>query len=341
MTQARAQKRPAPAETKLVICVWHPFSLWRPPAEFAAALRLHWPKMTVIHLPDYKRLAHELPHTDIFVGFSIRAKQIAAARKLKWIHSTAAGVAQLTYPELRNSGIVVTNASGVHTIPMAEHTLGMLITMARRFPDYFRAQGKKHWAQQDVWDGEVRPREMHGSVLLIVGFGAIGRELAKIARPMGIKVWAVTRSGRGNSELAERIFPAKEFESALPNADFVVLAAPETADTHRLMGARQIGLMKRTAYLFNVSRGTLLDEAALADALKRRVIAGAALDVTEDEPLSRWSPLWKLDNIFLTPHMSASSDQLWERQAALLVNNLERWFSGHDLLNRVDLHRGY
>ena len=298
MKPTSGQKRPAPAETKLVICVWHPFSLWRPPAEFAAALRLHWPKMTVIHLPDYKRLAHELPHTDIFVGFSIRAKQIATARKFKWIHSTAAGVAQLTYPELRNSGIVVTNASGVHTIPMAEHTLGMLIAMARRFPDYFRAQGKKHWAQQDVWDGEVRPREMHGSVLLIVGFGAIGRELAKIARPMGIKVWAVTRSGRGNSELAERIFPAKEFESALPNADFVVLAAPETADTHRLMGARQIGLMKRTAYLVNVSRGTLLDEAALADALKRRVIAGAALDVTEDEPLSRWSPLMEVWTIF-------------------------------------------
>jgi phosphoglycerate dehydrogenase-like enzyme len=341
MKHASAQQRPTPAATKLVICVWHPFTLWRPPAEFASELRRRWPEMTVIHLQNYDLLAQELPHTDIFVGYSIRQKQFVFARKLKWIHSTASGIAQLTYPELRSSGIVVTNASGVHKIPMAEHTLGALIALARRFPDCFRAQSKKHWAQQEIWDAKVRPREMHGSVLLFVGFGAIGQEVAKRAKPLGMKIWAITRSGGGNSELAERILPANELESVLPEADFVVLAAPETPGTHHLIGARQLALMKPTAYLVNVARGSLVNEAALVDALKRHVIAGAALDVADAEPLPPRSPLWKLDNLFLTPHVSSASEHLWERQTALVVENLERWFSGRELLNQVDLNRGY
>ncbi len=324
-----------------MICVWHPFTLWRPPAEFASELRRHWPKMTVIHLQNLDLLAHELPHTDIFVGYSIRPKQFAYTRKLKWIHSTASGIAQLTYPELRSSGIVVTNASGVHAIPMAEHTLGALIALARRFPDCFRAQGKRLWAQQEIWDAEVRPREMKGSVLLLAGFGAIGQEVAKRAKPLGMKIWAVTQSGRSNSKLLERIMPVSELDRVLPEADFVVLAAPETPGTHHLMGARQFALMKPTAYLVNVARGTLVNEAALVDALRRHVIAGAALDVADSEPLPPRSPLWKLENLFLTPHVSSASDHLWERQTALVVENLERWFSGRELLNRVDLNRGY
>ena len=297
--------------------------------------------MTVIHLPNYDLLTHELPHTDIFIGFSIRQNQFELAQKLKWIHSTASGIAQLTYPELRNSGVVVTNAGGVHKIPMAEHTLGAMIALARRFPDCFRAQNKRHWAQQDLWDAKVRPREMKGSVVLFVGFGAIGQEVAKRAKPLGMKIWALTRSGQDNSDLADRVFPAKDLEKALREADFVVLAAPETNDTHHMMGARQFALMKPTAYLVNVARGSLVHEAALIDALKRNVIAGAAMDVADTEPLPPRSPLWKVDNLFVTPHVSSASEHLWERQTALIVENLERWFSGRELLNRVDLNRGY
>ncbi len=116
--------RTHPAETKLVICVWHPLSLWNPPPEMAARIRGRWPEMQIVHLPNYEGLGHELPDTDIFVGLSLRPAQFAVARKLKWIHSTAAAVGQLMYPELRSSGIEVTNASGVHRVPMAEHILG-------------------------------------------------------------------------------------------------------------------------------------------------------------------------------------------------------------------------
>jgi D-2-hydroxyacid dehydrogenase (NADP+) len=333
--------RTKPAETKLVICVWHRFTLWNPPPEMALRIRERWPEMRVVHLPNYEGLDGELPDTDTFVGFSLRPEQFSRACNLKWLHSTAAGVGQLMYPELRASGIEVTNASGVHTIPMAEHILGMLVAMARRFPDCFRYQQRAYWAQQELWDSSVRPRELHGQVLLLIGFGAIGRAVAKAVRPLGMRVWAVTRSGEGDAELAERVFPSAKLHESLREADFVILAAPETPETRKMIGAREFGLMKPSAYFMNVARGALVDEPALIAALEHRVIAGAALDVASQEPLPPESPLWKLDNVFITPHMSAVSEHLWTRQTDLLLTNLERWFTGTELLNRVNLKRGY
>jgi phosphoglycerate dehydrogenase-like enzyme len=333
--------RPKPNETKLLICVRHPFTLWNPPPEMATRVRQRWPEMAVVHLPTYDRIDRELTDTDIFVGYSLRPAQFAHARKLKWIHSTAAGVAQLMYPELRRSGVVVTNVSGVHTIPMAEHILGMIIAMARCFPDALCYQLQGRWAQQEIWDAPVRPRELQGQLLVIVGFGAIGKELARRVQPLGMRIWGVTRSGSGDARLAERILPAPQIDAALSEADYVVLAAPETPETYHLIGARQLEVMKPSSYLINVARGSLVDEAALIAALERRTIAGAALDVTETEPLPPDSPLWKLDNVFITPHVSSASESLWDRQTDLLLENLERWFSGRDLLNQVDLERGY
>ncbi len=333
--------RSTPEETKLLICVWHPFDLWRPPAAMADAVRERWPAMHVVHLPNYDRLDAELPDADIFVGYSIRAHQLAWARKLKWIHSTAAGVAQLTYPALRDSGILVTNASGVHSVPIAEHVIGMLLALARRFPDALRQQQQRHWAQQEIWDSKPRPGELHGATLLLIGLGAVGKEIAKRAQAFGMRIEAVTRSGGGDASLASKIYPATELDTALAQADYAVVAAPETPATHQLLGPRQFAAMKPSAYLINVARGSLIDESALASALERRKIAGAAIDVAAEEPLPRESPLWRLDNILITPHLAAASEHLWQRQTDLLLRNLERWFRGEELINRVDFARGY
>jgi phosphoglycerate dehydrogenase-like enzyme len=156
-----------------------------------------------------------------------------------------------------------------------------------------------------------------------------------------MRVWAVTRSGEGDRELAEKIVPVARLHEVLPEADFVILAAPETPETRRMIGAPELARMKSSAYFMNVSRGALVDEPALIAALERRAIAGAALDVASQEPLPPDSSLWKLENAFITPHMSAVSDQLWTRQTDLLIANLERWFSSRELLNRVNLERGY
>lgn len=333
--------RTKPENTKLVICAKHPFTHWNPPPEIAEAIRRRWPQMNVVHLPDYGELPHELPDTDIFVGYSLRASQLQDARQLKWLHSTAAGVAQLMYPELRESRIMVTNPSGIFSVPMAEHTMGLILALARNFPDSVRHQDRSHWAQQEIWDQPQRLTEINGKVLLIVGYGSIGRELARRARVFYMRVWGVTRSGKGDATIVERVLPVSGLDQALPQADYVVIAAPETPETKQLIGARQIALMKPGARLINVARGSLLDDAALLLALKSGALAGAALDVTEPEPLPEESPLWKAPNLLITPHTSALSDRLWHRQAEILIQLLERWFDGSELFNRVDLDRGY
>src|SRR5258708_9306954 len=206
--------RTTPENTKLTICVWHPFTEWRPPASLADAIRKCWPQMRVVHLPDYDQMRQELPDTDIFVGYSLRAKQLKHAKKLKWIHSTAAGVAQLMYPELRDSGILVTNPSGVFSVPMAEHTMGLLLALARNFPDSVRQQDFAVWSQQELCDKPQHLAEVNGQVLLIVGYGSIGRELAKRAIAFEIRGWGVARSGKRDLPHAERIFPAAKLHRA-------------------------------------------------------------------------------------------------------------------------------
>src|SRR5262249_55206641 len=333
--------RTKPSETKLVICVWHPFRQWRPHPMMADALRRRWPEMRVVHLPDYDALPPELPDTDIFVGYSLRAQQLKQAKKLKWIHSTAAGVAQLAYPELRDSGILVTNPRGIFSKPMAEHTLGMMIALARNLPDSTRYQDKCTWGQSLIWDKPEQLTELNGNTRLIVGFGSIGRGRAKRGKAFEMRVWGVTRSGKGDTSLAERIVPASELLAALPQADYIVIAAPETGETNHLIGAKEIAAMKRGARLLNLGRGSLLDETALIAALESGQLAGAALDVTSTEPLPPESPLWKAPNLFITPHTSGVSERLWARQTEMLLNLLELWFTGREMSNVVDLARGY
>ena len=248
---------------------------------------------------------------------------------------------QLMYPEIRESQVIVTNSSGIHAMPMSEHMIGTLIALARRFPDCFRYQEERHWASLDLFAAAVPPRELYGQTLLCIGFGALGRAVARAARPLGMRVLAVTRSGNGDTELAERIFPVSRLAEALAQADFIVLAAPETPETNRLIGEREFAAMKPTAYFVNMARGPLVDEAAMIAALERGTIAGASIDVATEEPLPTESALWQAKNLFITPHVSAVSERLWERQAELLMENLERWFDGRELVNRVDLERGY
>ncbi len=330
-----------PADTKLVICAYFKFSLLRPPAELADRVRQRWPEMRVVHLPHHDKLAAELPDTNIFVGYSLRPEQLRLARQLQWFHCISAGVAQLMYRELRESGIVVTNAGGVHATTMAEHVIGMILSLLRDFPGAMRYQNQHRWAQQEIWDGRARPRELQGQTVVLVGFGAIGRATAERLRAFGAHVWAVTRSGNADPALAERVFPVTQIENALANADVVILAAPETPETQHLIGTSELAMMKPSAVLINVARGSLVDEPALIKALENHWIAAAGLDVAAQEPLPPESPLWSLENVLITPHVSGVTERLWEREAELLIDNLERWFSRKPLRNRIDLARGY
>ncbi len=333
--------RTKPAATKLVICVWHPFTEWRPKPILSESIRKRWPELRVFHLQNYDQLPAELPDTDIFVGYSLRADQLKDAKKLKWIHSTAAGVKQLMYPELQNSGIVVTNPSGIFSVPMAEHTIGLMLALARNFPDTVRQQDRSNWSQQELWDKPQQLTELNGLTLLIVGYGSIGQEVARRAKAFDLRVLGVTRSGKADRTYLDGVFPATKLGEALPQADFVLLCAPETDETKHLIGAEQLAKMKPGARLLNIGRGSLLDEAALIPALQSGALGGAAIDVAQTEPLPAESPLWKAPNLLITPHTSGISDRLWNRQSEILMNLLERWFDGRELFNRVDFKRGY
>jgi phosphoglycerate dehydrogenase-like enzyme len=333
--------RTEPADTKLLICVVSHFTQWNAQPLMADTVRQRWPEMNIVYLQDYARLPMELPDADIFVGSVLRQADFLHAKKLKWVHSTSAGVTQLTYPELQSSGIVLTNASGVFSVPMAEHIIGLMLALARNFPDTVRQQDKAVWSQQILWDKPQRFSELNGNILLIVGYGSIGREVALRAKAFGMRVWGVTRSGKGDLTHAEKIIAADDLNSSLPDADYILLCAPETPETQRLIGPEQFSAMKRGARLINVGRGSLLDEAALIAALKNGPLSGAAVDVTETEPLPADSPLWRAPNLFITPHTSAVSDRLWLRETALLMKLLEQWFDGRELSNRVDFARGY
>ena len=327
---------PDPAKTKLIVCVKHPFSEWTAKPTLAEAIRDRWPQMRVVYLANYDTLDKELPDAHIFVGASLRPEQFAHAKQLKWIHSTAAGVSQLMYPELRNSGVIVTNPSGIFSPPMAEHTMGMILALARNFPDTVRFQDAAKWAQQDLWDKPQHLSEVNGRLLLIVGYGSIGRELAKRAQAFGMRIWGVTRSGKGDTTYAERIQPASELHQALPHADYIVIAAPDTPETKHLIGAEQIARMKRGARLINIGRGSLLDEAALISALESGQLGGAALDVTTPEPLPSDSALWKAPNLFITPHTAGETRRYEDNVIDILMDNLDRlWRNDGNLRNQI------
>jgi phosphoglycerate dehydrogenase-like enzyme len=326
---------------KLLIVLHHRFELWQAPPWFAERLRRDFPQLEVVHLHDYNRLNDEIADADIAISWSLRGEQIAAARKLKWIHSTATAVHALMSDELRDSEIIVTNARDVHGPVVAEHAMALVFALAKRLPQAMQYQQQQHWAQADIWSGTPRPRELKDATMTIVGLGGIGRPLAKMSSALGMRVIGVREHAERACEGVEKVYGFDNLDGALSAADFVVLALPVTPRTHHLMNAARLAHLKPDAYLINVGRGVLIDEAALIDALQKNRFAGAALDVTEKEPLAQDSPLWQMDNVLITPHIAGLTEQMWERHYATFTENLQRFMNGDPLLWVVDKQTGY
>jgi len=326
---------------KLLIFVHHPFDLWNAPDWFGKRLQRDFPQVNVVHLPDYKHVDQEIKDAEIAITWSVRPAQIAAAKQLRWIHSPAAAVHQLIFPELVNSDIVLTNAREVHGPVVAEHVIALIFALAKKIPDAVRLQEKREWGQQIMWDELPRVREVAGATVGLVGLGSIGRAVAKSAKALGMRVVAVREHPEKGSEGADAVFGPAQMNEVFRQADYIVLAAPVTASTKAIASAERLALMKLDACLINVGRGPLVDEAALAAALREKKIGGAALDVFPKEPLAADSPLWDVPNLLITPHTAALTDKLWERHYALFSENLRRYLSGQALLAVVDKRKGY
>ena len=311
------------------------------PREVEQSFQNEFPQVAIVVARSDQVLEAHLPDCEILVAMKILPEQFARCRKLRWIHSPMAGVTPLLFPELVSSRVILTNASTVHSVPVAEHTLALLLALARRLPDSFRYQAEHRWGRDDSWQPGRVPFELQGKTLGLVGLGTIGRELIARVRPLGMRVLATKRDPSHGGEIADRVYAAHELTALLAEADFLVLAAPDTPETRHLIGRSELARMKPGAYLINVSRGTLVDTEALLEALATGRIAGAALDVTDPEPLPPDHPLWKLPNVLITPHLGGASSLFWQRESTLLRENLRRYLAGEPLQNLVDKKRGY
>ena len=332
---------------KLLISVHHRFALWNPPAWLSERLRQDFPALEVVHLPGYEGMDRELPDTEILIGWSLKAEQFHAARKLRWIHSPAAAVHQLLIPEVVASDVQVTNATAVHGPVVAEHAIALVLALAKRLDAAARYQQQRVWAQTQMWSDRPRPREVAGSTLGLIGMGAIGREVARLALVLGMRVLAIREHPEKSSADPITRSPNVEVlgpgqtDLVLSQSEFLVLCAPLTPRTRHFINASHLARMKPDACLINVSRGALIDDAALLAALRERRLGAAALDVFVEEPLPPGSPYWQMENVLITPHTAAVTEKLWERHYALLSENLRRYFAGRPLLGLVDKHKGY
>jgi phosphoglycerate dehydrogenase-like enzyme len=330
--------------------------IWSPPAWVAPGIRDVLPadwEMVEVAAPvtgsgDGGGVSDEalaaIRGAEVYLGMGLPRDLLSAAleppRRLRWVHSGAAGVASLLHPELSLHGIVLTNSAGVHGPPMAESVLGMILYFARGFDYAVRARSRREWGSAAFQAGSSGVREVAGATVGIIGLGGVGREVARRARSLGMKVVAIRRRP-GPDDDVEMLEGPDALDRLLARSDYVVATAPSTAATRGLIDAARIARMRPGSVFINVARGDLVDETALIDALRSGRLRGAALDVFGDEPLPPSSALWDLDNVLITPHVSATTTRFWQRETSLILDNLRRYLDGRTLRNTVDLEAGY
>lgn len=327
---------------KLLLVVHHRFDLWNIPSCFVERLAADFPQLEIVSRSSYEGVEDHLRDAEVIFTISLRPEQLALTRRLRWIHAPTAAVHQFLFPELVSSDVILTNSREVHGPVVAEHVISLIFALARKIPQSVRLQQKREWGQRQIWAEGARPQEVADSTVGLIGVGSIGRRVARMASAIGMRVIAVREQVEmGKPPGVDEIFPFASIDQMLEQSDYVVLAAPLTSATRGLLNAERFAAMKPTAYLINVGRGPQVDESALAEALRTRRIAGAALDVFEREPLPADSPLWNLDNLLITPHTAGLTDKLWHRHYELFSHNLRRYLAHEPLEYIVDKQKGY
>lgn len=278
-----------------------------------------------------------LAGAQVYAGMRIPARLLSRAPQLKWLQVTQAGVDRvLLDKEFRQSPILLSNVGGIHSFAPAEMAIQFCLSWVKGTVECARQKEARLWKP-------FSPGVLRGRTMGIVGYGNIGQKVARIAKAFGMWVIATRRSAtaQGKARYADLILPQSELKRLLGESDFVVLATPLTPDTHHLMSTAQFNAMKQDALLVNVSRGPVVDEAALALALREQRIGGAALDVFEQEPLPQDSPLWNLPNLLYSPHIAGYIAAYPSMVQDLFVRNLERYVKGERLHTEVNKRRGY
>jgi phosphoglycerate dehydrogenase-like enzyme len=276
------------------------------------------------------------------------------APELRWVQFYLAGVDKvINAPILRQEELQATTMSGANASQTAEHILTMLLALGHNLPDFFSRQTNHKWMTDKAT--KYQPTELSGSTIGIVGYGSIGRQAARLLTGLGATVLAAKReakipgdtgytpedSGDPEGNLFTRLYPPQALKSMFKECDFVIVTVPFTEETKGMIGAEQLAALKPSAYLVDASRGGVVNHDALIEALNENRLAGAALDVFEEEPLPTDHPLWDMPNVIITPHIAGFSAQFNQRANALFIENLKRYLVKEPLLNPIDLEKGY
>ncbi len=324
----------------VLVAIYSPFVMWNIPVEYIERLRDEFPAHTFLHAVDDDEAERLIVNAEVAFSSQVTREQLAAAPRLRWIHSPAAGVGGMLFPEMVAGPVTITNSKGMSADTMAEHVLAVTLALFRRLPMALDSQQRREWSQDAI--GLQGNRSIGGSRVLVIGLGAIGTAVAQRMARLGATVSGVRRTaGAGAVEGVSSVVGTDRLHAVLPDADVVVVCAPHTRETRRLIGEQELRLMSPQAVLVNVSRGQLIDERALVEALRERRIESAALDVFDEEPLPPDNPLWTLPNVLITPHTSGFRLDHWDAASAIFIENLHRFDDGRPLLNLVDKSAGY
>jgi len=287
---------------------------------------------------DEKSLRKALSGADILMVTDFRTDLLEDCwpqqHRIRWIHATSAGVDALMIPPIRDSEIPVTNARGIFDRPIAEFVLGLILCFAKDFPGSLRHQAEREWVHRET-------ERVEGKRALVVGAGSIGRQIGRLLSAAGLSVTAMGRSAREDDPDFGQVHAAEQLHALLPDADYVVVAAPLTPDTEGLFDATAFSLMQPTARFINIGRGPIVRTDDLVAALDNGEIAGAGLDVFEQEPLPANHPLWTMQNAILSAHMAGDVIGWKEALSEQFVANFKRWQAGEPMQNLVDKERGY
>lgn len=300
-------------------------------------LRDDFPEVEFQTATKPEELDSALAAADAIVGGQpLSAEQLAAAGRLRWVQVTSAGVEEWVTPELSRHQLVLANFSGINAPNIADHVLALILAFARGLKPLLERQQRREWG-----DDDPPTFEPPGQTLGIVGLGDIGESLAQKAAGLGMRVLAFARHHHDPPPGVERVLTGDALPDLLAESDHVVLCLPLTDATEQIIGREELERMRRSAYLYNIGRGALIDQDALIAALREGRIAGAGLDVTEPEPLPPDSPLWDLPNVIVTGHTAGTTPLLWDRGIELLIDNLRRFLADEELRNVVDTKAGY
>ena len=293
-----------------------------PPEELREFLADAGPGVAVVGDPD------EVGGCDLLVTLAWDERFLDAG--IGWIHSIQAGVDRFPLEDLESAGVTLTNSTGIHGESVGETVVGYMLTFARRLHVYLRNQDEHEWTTPS-WD---EPFTLSGRSVCVVGLGTLGRGIASRASALGMRVTGVKRTVEPVPDV-QQVHPQEDLLAAVEGVDFVALACPLTEETHHLIDEAVLDAMDEESYLVNVARGSVVDEGALVGALRNGSIAGAALDVFEEEPLPEDSPLWDFEEVLVTPHKSGSTWEYYQLVGELVRENLERDERGEELVNRV------